>query len=132
MVFYGVSSYLLLLYKQLPNKVKLLSLILNVYFIGFQLLSEGKLYSSTSLISNHCIAYRNNIISRRNIRAHPGARRGFSEAQANVVELTEAPNSEELLALLKYPFYYMIRSCFGKFFGMIRRVTIPSSLLGSF
>ena len=27
-----------LLYKQLPNKVKLLSLILNIYFIGLQLL----------------------------------------------------------------------------------------------
>ena len=68
---------LLLLYKWLPSKVTLLSLIINVYFIGFQLFSEGKLYSSTSLISNYCIAYRNNIISRRNIRAHPGARRGF-------------------------------------------------------
>ena len=32
------------------SKVKLLSLILNVYFIGFQLFSEGKLYSSASLI----------------------------------------------------------------------------------
>ena len=85
----------LLLYKQLPSKVKLLSLILNVYFIGFQLFSEGKLYSSTSLISNYCISYRSHPASRRNLRAHPGARRGFSEAQANVVELTEAQNSEE-------------------------------------
>ena len=67
----------LLLYKQLPSKVKFLSLILNVYFIGFQLFSEGKLYSSTSLISNHCIEYRNNIVSRWNIRAHPGARLRF-------------------------------------------------------
>ena len=39
-----------LLYTQLPSKVKLLSLILNIYFIGFQLFSEEKLYSSTSLI----------------------------------------------------------------------------------
>jgi len=61
----------------LPSKVNLLSLILNVYFIGFQLLSEGKLYSSTSLISNHCIAYRNNLVSRRNVRAYPGTRWGF-------------------------------------------------------
>src|SRR6185312_12338428 len=28
-----------------------------------------------------------------------------------------------LLALLKYPFYYTIRSCFGKFFGMIHVLT---------
>ena len=77
MLFYGNYHVHLLLYKQLPSKVKLLSLILNVYFIGFQLYSEGKLYSSTSLISNFCIAYRNNLASRRNIRAHPGARRGF-------------------------------------------------------
>ena len=28
-----------------------------------------------------------------------------------------------LLVLLKYPFYYMIRSGFGKFFGMIHVLT---------
>jgi hypothetical protein len=28
-----------------------------------------------------------------------------------------------VLALLKYPFYYMIRSYFGKFFGMIHVLT---------
>ena len=27
------------------------------------------------------------------------------------------------MALLKYLFYYMIRSCFGKFFGMIHELT---------
>ena len=42
----------LLLYKRLPSKVTLLSLVLNVYFIGFQFFSEGKLYLSTSLISS--------------------------------------------------------------------------------
>ena len=82
-----------LLYKRLPSKVILLSLVLNVYFIGFQPFSEGKLYSSTSLIFNYCIAYRNNIVSRRNIWAHLGTRWGFSEAQANIVELIEVPNS---------------------------------------
>ena len=51
MLFYEVSLYLLLLYKRLPSKVTLLSLVLNVYFIGLQLYSERKLYSSTSLIS---------------------------------------------------------------------------------
>ena len=77
MLFHGIYMCPPLFYKQLPSKVKLLRLILNVYFIGFQLFSEGKLYSSTSLISNHCIAYRNNIVSRRNIWAHSGARRRF-------------------------------------------------------
>ena len=38
MLFYEVYFFSLLFYKQLLNKVKLLSLILNVYFIGFQLL----------------------------------------------------------------------------------------------
>ena len=45
------SLCLLLLYKRLPSKVTLLSSVLNIYFIGFQLFSEGKLYLSTSLIS---------------------------------------------------------------------------------
>jgi hypothetical protein len=74
---YEVLPYLLLLYKHLPSKVKLLRLILNVYFIGFQLFSEGKLYSSTSLIFKYCISYRSHPDSRRNIRDHPGTRRGF-------------------------------------------------------
>ena len=44
----------------------------------FQLFSEGKLYSSTSLIvSKYCISYRSHSASRRNLRAHPGAKRGF-------------------------------------------------------
>ena len=67
------SLYSFLLYKPLPTKVILLSLILN----DFQLFSEGKLYSSTSLNSKYCIAYRNNIVSRRNIWAYPGTRRGI-------------------------------------------------------
>ena len=82
----------LLLDKQLPSKVKLLSLILTIYFIGLQLYSEGKLYSSTSLISNYCIAYRNNIVSRRNIRSHSGTRRDISKAQINVMEDNEDLN----------------------------------------
>ena len=51
MLFYEVLLCLLLLYKRLPRKVTLLSFVLNVYFIGLQLYSERKLYSSTSLIS---------------------------------------------------------------------------------
>ena len=38
MLFHGIYMCPPLLYKQLPSKVKLLSLILNVYFIGLQLL----------------------------------------------------------------------------------------------
>jgi len=68
---------LLLLYKWLPSKVILLSSVLNDYFIGFQLFSEGKLYSSISLIFESCIAYRNDIASRRNVRTIPGTRRGY-------------------------------------------------------
>ena len=45
-------------------------------WFNFQLFSEGKLYSSTSLIYFYCITYRN-IVSRRQIRVHPGSRRGF-------------------------------------------------------
>ena len=42
----------------------------------FQLFSERKLYSSTSLIYIYCIAYRN-IVSRRNVRVYSGTKRGF-------------------------------------------------------
>ena len=33
------------------------------------------------------------------------------------------PSYYLMLVLLKYPFYYMIRSCLGKFFGMIHVLT---------
>jgi len=46
-------------------------------WFGFLLFSEGKLYSSTSLISNFCISYRHYSDSRRHLRAHPGSRWGF-------------------------------------------------------
>ena len=52
MLFYKILYVPFLLYKQLPNKVKLLCLILNVYFIGFQLFSERKLYSSMLVFLN--------------------------------------------------------------------------------
>ena len=77
MLFCGVLPYFFLLYKQLSNKVNIKINLNNFYFIGLSLFSEGKLYSSTSLISIYRISYRNNIISRRNVRAHPGSRRGF-------------------------------------------------------
>ena len=52
MIFYKIFYVYFLLYKRLPSKVTFLSLILNIYFIGFQLISEEKLYLSTSLISS--------------------------------------------------------------------------------
>ena len=88
MLFYGVYLCSLLLYKQLPSKVKLLSLILNVYFIGFQLFSEEKLLllyiETTSLVDG----------TYELIQESDG---NFSEAQINIVKLVEATNfdSEE-------------------------------------
>ena len=76
MLFYEIPLCLLLLYKRLPSKVTLLSLVLNVYFIGLQLYSEGKLYSSSSLISTTAL-HIDNIASRRNVRTHPVTRRGY-------------------------------------------------------
>jgi len=57
-----------------------------VVFLSVQLFSEGKLYSSTSLIYFYYIAYKTyEFIQDPEVV--------FSEAQANV-ELTEAPNSD--------------------------------------
>jgi len=47
------------------------------YLNDCQLYSEGKLYSSTSLIFKYCISYISQPVSRRHLRAHSGARRGF-------------------------------------------------------
>ena len=66
----------------------------------FQLFSEGKLYSSTSLIvSKYCISYRSHPASRRKYELIQEPDGDFSsEAQVNAAELTEVPNfdSEEL------------------------------------
>ena len=90
MLFLVVSR----LYKRLPSKVKLLDLVLNVYFIGFQLYSQGKLYSSTSLIPT--TAFHIEITSLEDetydlIQEPDG---DISEAQANIVELIEVSNSD--------------------------------------
>jgi len=78
---------------------------MNGCFLGLsvQLFSEGKLYSSTSLIYFYCIAYRNNIVSWRNVQIHPETRQGhfwstssqqrdISEAQVNITEDNEDLN----------------------------------------
>ena len=76
------------------SEVKLLGLVLNVCFVGLQLYSEGKLYSSTSLFL--IIAFHIEVTPLADgtyelIQEPDG---DISEAQANVVELTEAPNSD--------------------------------------
>jgi hypothetical protein len=92
MLFYGIYLCSLLLYKQLPSEVKLLSLILNVYFIGFQLFSEGKLYLNTSLISSTALHIE--IISlvdgTYELIQEPDG--DISEAQVNITEDNEDLN----------------------------------------
>ena len=78
----------------MPNKVKLLSLVLNVYFIGFQLFSEGKLYSNTSLIPTTALHIETTSLADRTYKLIQEPDGDFSEAQANIVELTEVPNSD--------------------------------------
>ena len=53
MLFCGVLPHLLLLYKQLPSKGKIIMIYLNIYFIGLPLYSEEKLYSSTLSAGTH-------------------------------------------------------------------------------
>ena len=69
MLFYGILCVPFYSINDCPVNRKWM-----VVFLSVQFFSEGKLYSSTSLI--YYIAYRN-IISRRNIRIYPGTRRGF-------------------------------------------------------
>ena len=64
------------------------------YFIGFQLFSEGKLYSSTSLISTTAFHIEATSLADRTYKLIQEPVGDFSEALANIVELTEAPNSD--------------------------------------
>ena len=90
-IFWSLLCFLLL-YKRLPSKVTPLSLVLNVYFIGEQLFSEGKLYLSTSLISSTTLHIE--IISlvdgTYELIQEPDG--NISEAQTNTAELTEVLN----------------------------------------
>jgi len=63
---------------------------------SLQLYREGKLYSSIVpyYFSNYCISYRDHTVSRLNVRVYSGTDGDISKAQANIVELTEAPNSD--------------------------------------
>jgi len=53
MLFCGVLPYFFLLYKQLPNKVKIIKIYLNIYFIGLHLYSEVKHFTKFQIL--HCI-----------------------------------------------------------------------------
>ena len=81
-----------LLYKRLPSKVTLLSLVLNVYFIGFQLFSEGKLYLSTSLISSTALHIEIISLVDRTYEFIQELDEDISEAQDNIIEDNEDLN----------------------------------------
>ena len=93
------SLCLLLLYKRLPSKVTLLSSVLNVYFIGFQLFSEGKLlfiegklYLSTSLISSPALHIETISLVDRTYELFQELDGDIFEAQVNVTEDNEDLN----------------------------------------
>ena len=85
----------------MPSKVTLLSLILNVYFIGFQLFSEGKLYLSTSLISSTSLHIETISLVDGTYELFQEPDEDISEAQVNVTgdneDLNMNPESESEL-----------------------------------
>ena len=70
----------------MPSKVKLLSSVLNVYFIGLQLFSEGKLYLSTSLISSTALHIETISIVDGTYELFQEPDGDISKAQVNVTE----------------------------------------------
>ena len=66
-------------------------------FVGLQLYSEGKLYSSTSLFSTIAFHIEATPLADGTYELIQEPNEDISEAQANVAELTEVPNpnSEE-------------------------------------
>ena len=81
----------------MPNEVKLLCLVLNVCFVGLQLYSEGKLYSSISVIPTTAFHIETTSLADGTYKLIQEPDVDISEVQANVAELTEVPNpnSEE-------------------------------------
>ena len=85
----------------MPSKVTFLSLVLNVYFIGFQLFSEGKLYSSTSLISSTALHIEIILLVDGTYELFQEQDEDTSEVQVNITEdnkdLNVNPKSENEL-----------------------------------
>ena len=69
-------------------------MVLNVYFIGLQLYSEGKLYSSTSLNSTIALHIETTSLADGTYELIQEPDRDIYEAQTNIVELTKVPNSD--------------------------------------
>ena len=95
MLFYGVLLHLLLLYKQLTSKVKYLRIITLLDFISLVQESYTQARHKFSNIASHLEITL--LIDRTYELTQEPEGDLSSEAQANVVELTEAPNfgSEE-------------------------------------
>ena len=76
-------------------------MVLKVYFIGFQLFSEGKLYSSTSLISNTALHIETILLVDGTYKLIQEPDEDISEAQVNVTgdneDLNMNPESESEL-----------------------------------
>ena len=71
---------------------KIIRLSFKFYFVGLQLYSEGKLYSSTSLIPTIAFLIEATSLADRTYELIQEPDWDISEAQANVAELTEVPN----------------------------------------
>ena len=76
------------------SEVKLLGLVLNVCFVGLQLYSEGKLYSSTSLISTTAFHVETTSLADGTYELIQEPDGDIFEAHANVGELTKVPNPD--------------------------------------
>ena len=76
----------------MPSKVTLLSLVLNVYFIGCQFFSEGKLYLSTSLISSTALHIETISLVDGTYELFQKPDEDTSEVQVNITEDNEDLN----------------------------------------
>ena len=65
-----------------------------VWFVELQLYSEGKLYSSTSLFLTIAFHIDTTSLADGTYELIQEPDGDFSEAQANIIELTEVPNSD--------------------------------------
>ena len=73
---------------------KTIRLSFKFYFVWLQLYSEGKLYSSTSLIPTIAFHIEATSLADGTYELIQEPEGDISEAQANIVELTEVPNSD--------------------------------------